>query len=366
MSNAVLFNHSISHDLGVVYQWHDLVGEVRLSASMLSLVERCPRRAGYQYASEYSARRVQSRSQQLGDKYHAAFDRYHKTGQSPEPNTEDEDSIEISRGFRSALPHIPRPHTGLSESKQELMVGGVLYTIRPDWQGKGRHLGTTQYPANLDFKTSRNPLEYGLGLALDKNPKKDIQVILYSAHLQVKTRADAVLNRWLYIKTGLKKPKIYPSDFFLTKEEINQGFANIVWPLSKTMLNILQDRPDPNTLPANTGACYDFHRVCPYAEENGGPCRVSNSERLKGTKMGLLDQIHGGASAPSQQPDPKEAQAPAQAATGARVAQAQAINPPPSEPEARAAKAAHTNRDALANRIGLAILDLLDYVKLGS
>lgn len=251
---------------------------------MVATATRCLRKAAYTYFSDHP-REPRTEGTTLGDEVHAAFEAYAQTGASPPPDTH------AGLLFRAGLPYIPRPGVGHAEQRREMTLGGHRYTILMDWYGQARDLpgsGELEGPAVLDFKTSANPRQYGVGIAPDKKPIADPQVVIYSAFALVDSSADKVYGRWLYLPTKVKNPKGMPSDFAFSKQEISDAFGEKIYPVSMLLGKIDGERPDPNTVQPNAMACGDY-RGCWYAEENGGPCRLTDQDRKDALRRALIE-----------------------------------------------------------------------------
>lgn len=352
---------------------------MNFSATMLDTA-KCMRRAAFKYASDYPGE-PKDESRSLGQQLHDAEEAYSKRGVVPPEDTE------VGQLFRAGLPWIAPPGRGLVEAKQELVLAGFRYTIKIDWQGTIQDLSMgvgedfpSTLPAILDFKTSKRPLVYGIGLTPDKPPLGDNQVILYSAYALVHNRSQSVFVRWLYLKTGVKKKKAYPSDFWLTRSQIEDSISERVIPTSSLLKKVLEERPHPNDVEPDIKWC-DEYRGCHYAEITGGPCRLSNEQKLKGLSetMGILDTLGQNNQQPQQQvqaPAQTQLTLPLQAVQGEGLppvpsvavqtapvqTQTQAVNPSASAaPPANVARINQANRQSVAERLGFAILDVIDY-----
>lgn len=263
---------------------------------MIALASRCLRRAGFKYCSdaEQEPRPDETDGRSIGQLLHDAQEQYHKAGTVPEVGTD------VGGMFRAGLPYLAPPRTGSCEQRREIVIAGHRYTILMDWYGESAHLpgAPENLPAILDHKTSSYPQRYGVGLAPDKPPIEDVQVTLYSAFALVDSRQDKVFGRWLYYPTKVKRKKAIPSDFTLTKGQVEESFGERIYPVSNLLKKVHAERPDPNSLAPNPMACNDFGRLCWFSQENGGPCRLTDQdlkdalarELERGDGMGLRDK----------------------------------------------------------------------------
>lgn len=214
---------------------------------------------------------------------HDAQEKFNKTGVSPPEESR------VGTLFRAALPYIPLPGRGKSEGRREITIAGHKYTVLLDWYGSSEHLPEAPpgLPAVLDFKTSKDPKAYGVGFA--KPPLTDPQVVLYSAFALVGSGAQEVYGRWLYLHTVNKSKIAFPFDFQYSKGEVEDAFGEVIYPASNLLKKLKKERPDPNSVAPNPLACNDYNKLCWYAAENGGRCRLTDQDRKDALSKALFE-----------------------------------------------------------------------------
>jgi hypothetical protein len=226
-----------------------------LSASQVELYKRCNRRWAFKYCTNLP-KPPYTPATELGTALHKIAEIYNQTARIPEHET-------ATPLFMAGLPFVPVPKTGWAERRFDAVIDDVSYMGFQDWFGWSHNItGAPEgLPAILDYKTSSDPVKYGL------SGKSDFlthtQPLLYAA-VAVKS-ADNVYMHWIYFRTK-GKPKAYAISSVLTKQEVQDQFPLVVGNPAKEIvkLRVLKDL-DPNALAPNRAACHDFGITCEYA-----------------------------------------------------------------------------------------------------
>ena len=330
---------------------------------------RCPRRRAGRYLFRVKPLRQRDWARSLGDEVHTLAERWSKLGDPPIPDRTVADNLLIA-----GLPYLPPTRQGQSESEAMITLNGITYAMRRDWRGmlsdlpgRSTQINLATYgdmPAQLDLKTSSQPLRYGLWTR--EQFLDDTQALLGALELAESSGSDVVASRWLYFQTPSKdkegqyrlkgKVEAYPSDMILGRDALGRAHLKLIEPAARAMQE--QDQAfaagsltDFRQLPFNPLACDDYKGRQEYGCDFVPFCSGHMPENLNlalaprlvaqgfapqnltpgipgsavgdRTQMGLFDQIqNGGAPAP---------------VLGAPQAPAFAPPPPPSAPQTGAA-----------------------------
>ena len=220
----------------------------------------------------------------VGDETHDLFERYQKLGEVPVQDRTVADNLLLA-----GLPYLPPPRTGISEGEARFTHNGIAYAMRRDWRGNLSDLpkGDTasslriygDIPAQLDLKTSSQPLRYGLW---HRDPEHDddgnawlnnTQAIIEGLELAVRTGSDVISSRWLYLKTPSKteggemrlrgKVEAMPSDIVVGRDALERVHLRVVEPFARGIHEATEAfeagaLKDFRELPFNLNACNDY------------------------------------------------------------------------------------------------------------
>lgn len=250
----------------------------------------CNRRWGFRYLSGLKPK--QHPAAALGTELHGFGEGYLKHGTQPDYLTKAGDL------FTYGLPYLPEPGVGGVEGDFRIEIDGVTFVGQIDYRGplparckfgdREQDIGRVV----LDHKTSSNPPKYGVwGEDFLKKP----QPVLYGTYDILRAEADndnsdQSHQRWLYYWTK-GKAKAQPSDRILTRTELEDVFERVVLNPGKQIVKLRIANPDPNELDPNLKSCdlyptsrelkaLGFKDGCPYHPKNGGPCKISITQRI--------------------------------------------------------------------------------------
>jgi len=250
-----------------------------ISASAVNLARRCLRRAAFKYGSDVVPEpEPESDAIRTGKDGHAILEAYQKEGWSP-PQTP------LGDLCRKGLPWLPHPGQATAEGLFNVTISGVPYLGYMDLETDNARVfpGTTTLdgciPGVIDYKFSKDPERYGILTPADF--LRDPQALLYAAYTFAKYGTSVVFLRWLKFRTQ-GKPKIFPVDALLTRQEVVRAFGKVVHPAATALVHIRTKNNDPNSFAPNFEACHDFGRPCPYL----GQCDTRSDRG-----MTLLDEM---------------------------------------------------------------------------
>lgn len=254
---------------------------------------------------------VQGPAAALGDEVHDKLEIYNKCGADVKDGTLAGDLAAL------ALPYAPRPRTGASEAYVRWTprrAPDVTFSMKVDWSGLTSELmgmppASADVPATVDYKTSKDP---SYGVWGEEAHYQDSQGLVYAEHRLEVTGADAVYNRWLYVRTPeKKKAAAMPSDQLMHRERVHAQMDRLVYPIARAIEGMKKDaaakRLNVFSLPANARQCKKYAKRdgsggCPRQEQ----CNLSPAEIMSGIEGedrymdGLLAMLNGGASQPTQ------------------------------------------------------------------
>ena len=250
----------------------------------------CNRRWGFRYLAGIKPK--QHPAAALGTELHGFGEGYLKNGTQPDYLTKAGDL------FTYGLPYLPEPGVGGVEGDFRIEIDGVTFVGQIDYRGplparckfgdREQDIGRVV----LDHKTSSNPPKYGVwGEDFLKKP----QPVLYGVYDILRAEADndnanQSHQRWLYYWTK-GKAKAQPSDRILTRTELEDVFERVVLNPGRKIVKLRIANPDPNELDPNLNSCdlyptsrelkaLGFKDGCPYHPKNGGPCKISITQRI--------------------------------------------------------------------------------------
>ena len=237
---------------------------------------RCPRRRAGRYLFRVKPLRQRDWARSLGDEVHTLAERWSKLGDPPIPDRTVADNLLIA-----GLPYLPPTRQGQSESEAQITLNGITYAMRRDWKGmlsdlpgRSTQINLATYgdlPAQLDLKTSSQPLRYGLWTR--EQFLDDTQALLGALELAESSGSDVVASRWLYFQTPSKdkegnyrlkgKVEAFPSDMILGRDALGRAHLKLIEPAARAMQE--QDQAfaagqltDFRQLPFNPLACDDY------------------------------------------------------------------------------------------------------------
>ena len=283
---------------------------------------------------------VQGDAAKLGDEVHDGMDAYNKAGVNPIKN--EALSPLAQRLCALALPYAPRPKTGRAEGFFRWTWQGIEFSGRDDWAGTTADISSppagVTMPAEVDYKTTGDPT-YGVwGMVADAPAKghlQDPQSLIYAKRRLELTGVDAVFNRWLYIRSGLKKgkPQALPSDAIMERAPVSEAFDRIVMPVARVVDAMKKKGKalDVLSLPPNPNHCRKYQKtdkatgaivgVCPRLEQ----CQITAGQQLLAAEGGY--DVSNEALAPLLSILRTEQAAPAAAPTAANPTPAISFNP---------------------------------------
>lgn len=205
----------------------------------------------------------------------------------------DESTI-AGRAFLPALPYVPRPRSGTAEGKFELTLGKLgfrgmidLACTVGDLPDAAEFDYAEDVPVVIDYKSVKS-------LGADKMLKdeaeflNDPQAIVYATKRLVQSKSKWVVLRWIYLRRAAEwdgqewkpkgKPKAQPQTVVLSREQVEDAFRRIIFPLANQLVQIKLTKPDPLSLPANADSCmrYGPKYACPRI----GQCNLSPMEKI--------------------------------------------------------------------------------------
>jgi len=250
-----------------------LVGEPRavetptfdLSASQIEVFagpSGCQAKWGFQYISRLPRR--ESASAQKGTALHKIQERYLKEGLYPADHNDP-----LSRLAMAGWQHLPPRETVDSrfvEGSFRLARDGVV------WRGQIDLLHVSRGRVwVIDHKTTGSP-KYAL---TPGTIRENVQAMLYAWVAGELSGLREIDLRWIYYDTRSEN-RTWVTDARVSTEEASTFLEKKIDAPAKRAIQLLRERPDPQTLPKNPAACRAYGG-CPYA---GVPCRLDTSGAL--------------------------------------------------------------------------------------
>lgn len=156
------------------------------------------------------------------------------------------------RIFETGLRFNPPPGTHAPELKFTAYLGGVPYSGTMDLQAPG---------SVVDHKTSTNPAAWGL---TEESMQECPQVLLYCM-VTLYQHGICVRAKWIYYPTkGGMHGKALKREVYWEDDGLEAAFIRHVHPTAEKLHRLRVLQTDPNSLPANRDACYDFNRQCDH------------------------------------------------------------------------------------------------------
>ncbi len=274
-----------------------------LSQSELGVAYSCMRKWAAKYAWEEWPEPPRTYFA-TGSELHKRAENYAKHGiidRNPHP---------IGDMFLNALKHLAHPKTHWAiEQKMHVLLSGLPFELTADWYGPSSALPGA--PAGMrainDYKTSKDPKRYGVGIA-EAHPKlADMQTVVYShvlfgdqpgvfRHTYMRKTSQVLMveaagDPELEAKAR-KQPMsqlTIPSDAVLQPRDVSDAMDSMVLPLADRVYTLRSKGKaiDPLTMPPNPASC-DEYGGCPHITR----CNLSPAERLAGA-MGVSYMPNG-------------------------------------------------------------------------
>ena len=236
-----------------------------LSASQIDVFagpSGCQAKWGFQYISRLPRRT--SESAERGTRLHKIQEAYLKHGLYPADHGEP-----IARLAMAGWKHLPP-----REAVDPRMVEGNFSLKRDgiDWTGQIDLLHVSKGRVwVIDHKTTGNP-RYAL---TPTTIRENIQAMLYTWAAGELSGLREIDLRWIYYQTNTTG-KTWTTDARISTAEASDFLQKKIDAPAKRAIQLLRERPDPQTLPKNPAAC-GAYGGCPYA---GVPCRLDTKGAL--------------------------------------------------------------------------------------